>query len=307
MPEVSIIIPSFNRCIYISETLQSVIAQSFKNWECIIVDDGSTDNTIDIVKKFCENDSRFKLIHRPQKRPKGANTCRNIGIQSSKGFFVNFLDSDDILYPQKIEIQLNLFNSNEIDFCVCQTEFFGSIDSTNKLWNENLLSTDKINSFIQKKIGWSTNAPLWKKSALEALGPFDERLQNGQDFEFHIRALIKGLNYLAIDNILVKNRIHKFQIRSQNQKWKSKSLIFLSLKANYKSKAISNESLKFINEELVECAKMCFKEKKIFSGILIMTKSEYLGLNNIERYLRVLFWGIVLNITNRGYKRLSKI
>lgn len=79
-PLVSIIIPTYNRAHLIGETLDSVMAQTYTNWECIVVDDGSTDNTAELLVVYCNKDNRFQYHHRPKDRPKGANAYRNYGI-----------------------------------------------------------------------------------------------------------------------------------------------------------------------------------------------------------------------------------
>lgn len=88
----SIIIPSFNRADLISETLDSVLNQTYRYWECIIVDDGSTDFSSEIISKYLELDNRFKYLERPKDRLKGPSACRNIGLQNAKGEYVIFLD-----------------------------------------------------------------------------------------------------------------------------------------------------------------------------------------------------------------------
>ena len=82
---ISIIIPIFNRASLLSETLDSILAQTYSHWECIIVDDGSTDNTQDVIDRYLKLDSRFRCFSRPSNRPKGANACRNFGYEKSKG------------------------------------------------------------------------------------------------------------------------------------------------------------------------------------------------------------------------------
>jgi glycosyltransferase involved in cell wall biosynthesis len=96
-PLVSIIIPTFNRAHLIGETLDSVLTQTYTNWECIVVDDGSTDETDNLVTDFCKRDHRFQYHHRPSDGPKGANACRNFGFEVSKGEYIQLLDSDDVL------------------------------------------------------------------------------------------------------------------------------------------------------------------------------------------------------------------
>jgi len=118
-PLISVIIPSYNRANLISETLDSILSQTYQNWECIVVDDGSTVETLKIVESYCSKDSRFKLLEREEQFPKGAPTCRNIGLMNAKGEFLIFLDSDDILFPHAlIERVMFLLKHPELDFCV---------------------------------------------------------------------------------------------------------------------------------------------------------------------------------------------
>lgn len=97
---ISIVIPLYNREALVGETLDSVLAQTYADWECVVVDDGSTDGSREVVQKYCEKDSRFKMFRRPETRVKGAATCRNVGIENSSGEFIYFLDSDDLLSPK---------------------------------------------------------------------------------------------------------------------------------------------------------------------------------------------------------------
>ena len=100
---VSIIIPTFNRAELIGETLDSILAQTYSDWECIIVDDGSTDNTHEIVTAYQKKDARFQFDHRPTDRLSGGNAARNYGFKISKGNFIQFFDSDDIMEPDHLE------------------------------------------------------------------------------------------------------------------------------------------------------------------------------------------------------------
>ncbi len=97
IPFFSVIIPTFNRADFLSQTIQSVINQKFQNWECIIVDDGSTDNTKEVVNSF--NDSRIKYFY---KKNEERSIARNYGIQQARGQYICFLDSDDLYYPNHL-------------------------------------------------------------------------------------------------------------------------------------------------------------------------------------------------------------
>ena len=105
---VSIIIPAYNSERYIGETIQSILSQTYQNYEIIVVDDGSTDNTVEVVKSI--DDKRVKYIY--QKNASQA-VARNTGISNSKGKFIAFLDNDDLWHPDKLEMQLRLFDNKE--------------------------------------------------------------------------------------------------------------------------------------------------------------------------------------------------
>lgn len=111
---VSIITPSYNSSRFISETIESVIIQTFKNWEMIIVDDCSKDNSIEIIERYQQRDNRIKLI--TLSKNVGAAEARNIALREAKGDYIAFLDSDDLWYPEKIEKQLLFMKEKDIAF-----------------------------------------------------------------------------------------------------------------------------------------------------------------------------------------------
>ena len=100
---ISIIIPTFNRAHIIGSTLESIINQSFTNWECIVVDDLSSDSTENVVFKYSSLDARIQFHKRPIYKEKGPSSCRNFGFEISKGDFIYFFDSDDILKSNALE------------------------------------------------------------------------------------------------------------------------------------------------------------------------------------------------------------
>ena len=104
--QITIIIPLFNRASLIQETLHSIQAQTSKEWQCIVVDDGSTDNSCQVVSDFAKNDTRIKLVER-DRTTKGANTCRNIGLDIASTEWLMFFDSDDLMLPWCIEKRIN--------------------------------------------------------------------------------------------------------------------------------------------------------------------------------------------------------
>ena len=128
-PLISIIIPSYNRENLLSETLDSVLGQTYTNWECIIIDDRSTDGTNAILKEYSNRDNRFITVSKPTELKQGASISKNLGIQIARGKYIQFLDSDDILAANKLEKQIDtLKNEDEKVISVCITSNFKEIE-----------------------------------------------------------------------------------------------------------------------------------------------------------------------------------
>ena len=111
---VSIIMPAYNAEKYISESIDSVLNQTYQNWELLVIDDCSTDNTANIINSYCNKDSRIKYV--PQKLNGGAALARNKGIEIAKGKYIAFLDSDDLWRNEKLRIQIHYMISNNCSF-----------------------------------------------------------------------------------------------------------------------------------------------------------------------------------------------
>jgi glycosyltransferase involved in cell wall biosynthesis len=187
---VSIIIPNYNKADYIEETLQSIQNQFFQNWEAIIVDDGSNDNSIEIIHKYTQNDGRFKFIQR-DREPKGGSVCRNIGLANAKGDFILFLDSDDLLIPRTLENRLQAFEKYpDKDFLVFPMGTFkNQIGDNNSMWIPQ--KDNHLKDFLAHDLPWHTMSPIWKKDFLLKLDGFDEEFPRLQDVELHTRALLQ--------------------------------------------------------------------------------------------------------------------
>lgn len=189
-PLVSIITPVYNSKDYLKETLNSVLSQSYTNWEHILVDDGSLDQSIAIIESYIKKDVRFRLLKR-DRLPKGRSTSRNIGIKEAKGKYIIFLDSDDILMPFCLEKRVGVFEENQQDnFIVFQMEMFlpnGEIrDNLCTIPSENYLY-----SFLSFSWVWQTSCPMWKVSFLHDNSfTFDEHLSNLEDPLLHTQSLL---------------------------------------------------------------------------------------------------------------------
>lgn len=116
--QVSIITPSYNSLQYIGRTIDSILQQTYKNWELLIIDDCSTDDSCTVIQKYVDQDSRIKLIKLEQNS--GAAVARNTGIENATGRFIAFLDSDDTWHPEKLEQQVSFMLKNDYAFTYTQ-------------------------------------------------------------------------------------------------------------------------------------------------------------------------------------------
>lgn len=205
---VTVIIPTYNRANLIGETLDSLIAQTYDDWECIVVDDGSTDATEEILTRYRSKDSRFRYYKRPDNRTKGANACRNYGFEKSNGTYIKWFDSDDILYPDFLEKQVNLMeNQKQLDFCICLADGFIQGKHEKIIFKANRNPEyDPLTALLTKNHYFFTACPLWRRNILDGEELFDESLFNSHETDFHFRMLSRDLQYWYTDDVLFSIR-----------------------------------------------------------------------------------------------------
>lgn len=212
-PLVSIIIPTYNRANLISETLRSIRLQTYQNWECIIVDDGSTDDSEEVIAEFCTQDNRFQFFKRPQSQPKGANTCRNLGLAYSKGDYINWFDSDDVMFDNFLEQKLKPF-LQQPDLDVVSSGFVKynpEGDVTSKPYNINLRK-NPLTEYANRNLSLNTPTFLYKRTVLNGM-IFDESLSRAQDLDFTFRIIAKpDLKISYVNEVLFKVLIHNDSI-----------------------------------------------------------------------------------------------
>ncbi|NND09916.1 MAG: glycosyltransferase family 2 protein, partial [Flavobacteriaceae bacterium] len=151
----------------IGETLSSISKQSYNNWECIIVDDHSDDGSYEYVKEFISQDNRFSIYKRPENRKKGANACRNYGFDLSKGVFINWFDSDDIMDSSFLKEKVREITNSGFDAVISKTAMFKE-DPTKISWKEKRTNVTKncLEDFLELKVAWYLPDVLWKREFL---------------------------------------------------------------------------------------------------------------------------------------------
>lgn len=207
-PLISIIIPTYNRAHLICETLDSVLAQSYVNWECIVVDDGSTDGTSELMEAYCVKDSRFQYHHRPKDWLPGGNAARNYGFELSKGEYVNWFDDDDVMLPNFLELKVNAFLDG-IELVIC-SGFYVNEKLENPVKIHLKLETFLYKDYVRWKFKIVTNNILFRKSFLFNKELFNPKLKRGQEAELFARLFYKLPNehYQIIKEPLFLYRQH---------------------------------------------------------------------------------------------------
>lgn len=180
MPKVSIIIPCYNQAQYLHEVLDSVLGLGYQIWECIIVNDGSLDNTEEVAKHFCEKDNRFKYIY---KENGGVSAARNTGIKSSSGEFILPLDADDLIGPDFIDKALQRFNNfPDTKLVYCKAQLFGDRIGD---WN---LDAYNYETLLFENIIFCT-AMYRKKDYSETTGYNENMIKGYEDWDFWLTFL----------------------------------------------------------------------------------------------------------------------
>ncbi|UOX34028.1 glycosyltransferase [Flavobacterium sediminilitoris] len=196
---VSIIIPTYNSSIYLKQTLDSVLRQTYTNWECILVDDGSTDLTETITENYREKDTRFHLYKRPENLPKGPSSARNYGVTKANGEYLIFLDADDLLANTCLENRVEQFNKNQdCDFLVFQMErFVNEPDYSNKEKKVEENKEEILNSFIKLHGQWPISSPIYKTNFFSEKIKFNSNLIVFEDLEVAIKSILLASNFLV--------------------------------------------------------------------------------------------------------------
>jgi len=197
-PKVSIIIPSYNYALYLPQSIGSIINQTYTNWECIIIDDGSTDNSKEVVEQLVAKDNRIKYVLQSNSGP---TVARNHGVKLATGEFIQFLDADDLIEKKKLEKQIALFNQNkDFDIVYSGVKYFESsnpsklydnLDLKSEPWMKNLSGAgDVMITELLKGNIMVISSPLVRKAVFEKLGDMNEVLQYNEDWELWARFAI---------------------------------------------------------------------------------------------------------------------
>ena len=206
-PQVSVIVPAYNVRSYIEQVLVSLKYQSFQNFEVIIVDDGSTDGTSEVVKPFCDRDSRFQLL---QKQNGGLSSARNYGIRHAHAPYIALLDGDDVYEPEKLATHVDVLD---------RTPEVGVVYSASRAMRDDgrptfislsgkpVMSDPLLALLCKNFIGHGSNG-VFRRSLFDEVGQFDEGLRSSEDVDFWLRiAATRRWRFHRIPQVLCGYRV----------------------------------------------------------------------------------------------------
>lgn len=224
-PKISVIIPTYNREQMIKEAIESVLSQTYKDFEIIVVDDGSTDNTKKVLGPYKD---KIKYLRRENK---GAAAARNTGIKHARGKYIGFLDSDDLWRPTKLEKQVEILDKYK-DISVVYSNFI-KIDENNRIINTSDIKKYFPSGYIFREIllrkatCFLVQTLLMRKKCFEEIGYFDTELKKGHDRDMIVR-LARKYRFYGIKRNLFMFRIHN--LTSRLSAWNTKIIEYYDFK-----------------------------------------------------------------------------
>ena len=294
-PMISVIVPCYNYGDLLKDCIASLFAQTYQNWECIIIDDGSIDNTKIIAEEFVQKDKRISYFFQPNSGP---TVARNYGLSLAKGIYIQFIDADDLIEPRKFEIQLSCFEKkSECDIVYSSVKYFPSSDKTkrydditlegSKPWMKNLSGKgDKMILALLEGNIMVINSPLVKKSLFDRLCTMSSDLFFNEDWELWTRFAIGDAYFQFDDSLdtLALVRVHESYSKDIFKMYAYGLLACLKINTNlsgrkYKRIMIPkiNYHKRIIDEKLIELLRL--------DRVKAIAKVEFIAtLTGIKRY-----------------------
>jgi len=243
MPKVSVIIPTYNRLPMLKEAIHSVLKQDFEDFELIVVDDGSTDGTVEEIRKF---GGRVRLLQHPENR--GVSAARNKGILHAKGKYVAFLDSDDQWVKGKLKIQVTFLDENP-HYPLCYTD---------EIW---IRRGKRVNPMVKhaKYSGWifekclplciiSPSSAMMRKTLFSKVGLFDEALPVCEDYDLWLRISARFPIFFINKKLIIKKGGHSDQL--SNRSWGNDRYRVIALEKLLSEPYIAREEREMILKEM---------------------------------------------------------
>lgn len=235
VPIVSILMPVYKTEPYLQDAIDSVLAQTFDNYELIVLNDCSPDNADDILDRYTDP----RIIRYKGAKNVGLSNVLNVGIELARGKFIARMDSDDLSLPQRLQIQVDYLENNpDIDLVSVGMQLFGAKE---EVWlREQNPEKVKVNALFFSPVLHASS--MWRKDSFEKYGlRFRQEMVPAEDYDLWTRALVNGLRLANLRQVLYKYRIHPSQVTTQTAKTTEKSRI---VQQNYLTETLPTLSQK---------------------------------------------------------------
>ena len=290
MSVVSVIMPCYNASAYISKAIESVLAQTYTDWELLVVDDGSKDGSPEIAKAYEKKDLRIHLIEQSNS---GACVARNRGLQLAKGEYVKYFDADDILDPnclkEQVE-QIERLQPHQIPF-----GYYHTIDDQDRLIDDNPYSEDILKAaegdsivFIYRYWQMLTSCPLHRRKMLDAIGGFDPLISRGQETDLHFRLALAGAQFIYFPTLCYQYRQYQSEARissnfsPQTAKFRENYVELMRRREEQLLEHFGGELPKRYHHDYAnywfEMARMSYAKRDVEAGAIAMKKAQNYGL-----------------------------
>lgn len=267
---ISIIIPTYNRAKLLPRAIESVLKQTFQDFELLVVDDGSTDNTKEVVIKYARNDTR--VIYIKQENSGGASRPKNTGIKKARGEYIAILDSDDEWMSDKLEFQLHHFKQSKnlkLGLVGCDMTV---VDVETKEENHYRVPryTNHLRQLLLRDYMGPGSCMLYRTVVLKEVGFFDEHLKRGQDRDMRIR-IAERFDIEFVDNYLVRYYIGHGSIskdvdeKALEEEW---DYLFRKYQKYYmEDKKLWSEQLRYEGTRFILSGKIIQSRKRFFASL----------------------------------------
>ena len=294
LPQITVIMATFNRGHFILESLNSIRNQTFQNWECLIIDDGGADNTEEVIADILSKDIRFKFLKRPDKYLKGLPGSRNYGLSLAKGDFIIFFDDDDVVHPLCLKYSLTALQSQNVDFCHYQKQSFLKDVPEIKVEEQKIRRTlvrEDIELVVTGEYALASCTVLWKKECFNHI-KFKENLMYAEEWECYINIMEKGYKGVSLENVLYYNRKHA--ISNTGKFWNSNPIQIQSKKEAIIIVASSLANKKILTSSLIKYftgLAISYRDLSLLKELLIVSKASiYFKIVTTIKYYLYYLW-----------------
>jgi glycosyltransferase involved in cell wall biosynthesis len=238
--QISVIIPAYNVETYLAETLDSVLAQTYSHFDVVIVDDGSTDRTLDIARHYAKNDTRIQVISQPNQ---GVAVARNRGIQETTGELIAFLDADDRWLPRKLETHLSHFAKRpNLGMSFATVSFITSEGQPTGQHSHSKLTQLQPQDFYLENHAITPSNVVIRRSTIQTVGFFNSQINGVADQELFINIISHGVQVEGLDTVLTEYRILTNSISANVEKMELEWQTLNQIVAAYAPKLVRDYS-----------------------------------------------------------------